>query len=78
MILHRLVSIFICVFCSQNRSQQANEKRYVKQLKEVKETKMKHFVGMQKGEYKTLKCNYKKVFVVWFCKQTFVYLCICL
>eukprot|EP00800_Vazella_pourtalesii_P020796 TRINITY_DN750_c0_g1_i1.p1 TRINITY_DN750_c0_g1~~TRINITY_DN750_c0_g1_i1.p1 ORF type:complete len:925 (-),score=255.72 TRINITY_DN750_c0_g1_i1:272-2836(-) len=43
-----------------NRSQQANEKRYVKQLKEVKETKMKHFVGMQKGEYKTLKINYKK------------------
>lgn len=26
---------------------------------------MKHFVGMQKGEYKTLKINYKKVFVGW-------------
>ncbi|KAI6653505.1 Serine/threonine-protein kinase TAO1-like isoform X1 [Oopsacas minuta] len=43
-----------------NRAQQVNEKKYVKQLKEVKETKMKHFVGMQKGEYKTLTTNYKK------------------
>ena len=26
---------------------------------------MKHFVGMQKGEYKALKVNYKKVVVLF-------------
>ena len=45
----------------------------MKQLKEVKESKMKHFVSMQKGEYKALKVNYKKVlhYLVRVEKQSF-------